>query len=90
MSSQTERHKKNWVRDLALTGIGWELALPIVGGAFLGYQLDRLFNLQYVLTLSLLVLGILIGYYSLYKYIELEMLRTKVSKLNKQKGENAK
>ena len=89
MNIEPKDLKKNWLKDLNLTGIGWELALPIFGGVILGYTLDRFFNLKYILTLSFLFLGILMGYYSLYRYIELEMLRTKVSKLSKQKKDDA-
>jgi len=88
MSSESKPKSKRWIRDLNLTGIGWELALPIFGGVILGYQLDRYFNSQYLLTLLLLGLGIAIGYYSLYKYIEIDVLRNKVAKLNKGNKDN--
>jgi len=88
MRSKVELNKKGLISNLNLTGIGWELALPIVGGIYLGYRLDQHLGSQYIFTLSFLVLGIFTGYYSLYKYIELEILRTKISKLRKQKEDN--
>lgn len=72
-----------------MTSLGWELALPIFGGVFIGYQIDQaLIISKHLFTVSLLIIGILIGYYNLYKLIELEMLRIKVNKSNlKDQGE---
>lgn len=81
MNSKRSIPKRNsWQRGLHLTSLGWELAVPIFGGAFLGYHLDRILGTKYTLTLIFLFIGIISGYYSLYKYIELEMLRTKFAK----------
>ncbi|MFN2304808.1 MAG: AtpZ/AtpI family protein, partial [Anaerolineales bacterium] len=55
--------KRTWHKNLPLLSLGWELALPIFGGVFLGYQVDRYFHSQYTLTLVFLVLGIISGYY---------------------------
>jgi predicted F0F1-ATPase subunit len=74
------KDKKQWHKNLPLLSLGWELALPIFGGVFIGYQLDRYFESQYIFTITLLFFGIVTGYYSLYKYIELETLRTKIIK----------
>jgi F0F1-type ATP synthase assembly protein I len=78
----------NWKKHIHFTSLGWELALPIVGGAFIGYQIDRQVGNGYSFTLILLFLGIITGYYSLYKYIELELLRLKIKnhKVNKEKA----
>lgn len=77
-----EKTKKriNWNRDIPLTSLGWQLALPIVGGAFLGYQLDHSYRNQFTFTLIFALLGIVIGYYNIYKIIELEWLRTEAAK----------
>lgn len=81
MNSRNPLPKQNtWQKGLHLTSVGWELAIPIFGGAFLGYHLDRILETNYTLTLTLLVIGIISGYYSLFKYIELEILRTKYAK----------
>lgn len=79
------KSRKNWTKCVPLTSLGWQLALPIVGGAFLGYQLDRSSPSQFTYTLIFIVLGIIVGYYNIYKIIELEWLRTKLAK---QKAKN--
>jgi len=83
------RRHDSWQKGLHLTSVGWELAIPIFGGAFLGYHLDRILGTNYTLTLILLFIGIISGYYSLYKYIELELLRTKFSKQRAYEEEDA-
>jgi predicted F0F1-ATPase subunit len=67
--------KKITMKGIGLTTLGWEIAIPIFGGTILGYNLDRLLKTTYVFTISLLLLGISIGYYNIYKRIEYEMLR---------------
>ena len=80
-SSGKSRMNKKVFKDIPFTSLGWELAFPIFGGTFLGYQIDRhLVGQHYTFTLILLVLGIIAGYYSLYKVIELEMLKGKIAK----------
>jgi len=80
--SQENITNKNF-KNISLTSLGWELALPIFGGVFLGYHIDRvLARSQYLFTVLLLILGIIIGYYNLYRLIELEMLRLKIRKNN--------
>ena len=72
---------KKYIKNISLTSLGWELALPIFGGVLLGYQIDRiLIGSKYTFTIFLLLTGIVVGYYNLYKLIELEMLRTKIEK----------
>jgi predicted F0F1-ATPase subunit len=88
MNSKEQNKKRLWIKDVNLTSLGWELALPIFLGAFLGYQIDRHFNLKYTFTLILLIFGIFAGYYNLYKIIELELLRTKAAKLYQQKDKS--
>ena len=84
MSQQPEKKKSNKKKaNFSLTSLGWELALPIFGGVLIGYRIDRiLINSQYIFTIALLFLGIIAGYYNLYKLIELEVLRTKAEKRN--------
>ena len=77
------QNKKTMVRNISLTTLGWELALPIFGGALLGYYLDKSLNTNHLLTLILLLAGIIIGYYDLIRLIELEMLRTKAAQQRK-------
>ena len=84
MFSETNE-KKHLYQNLPHLSLGWELALPIFGGVFLGYQLDRYLQSQYIFTLTFLFLGTISAYYNLYKYIELEILRTKIFKSRIQK-----
>ena len=83
MDNKTE-NKTNFIKGLSLLSLGWELAIPIFIGVLLGYQLDRLLGTRLVFAIFLLLLGIATGFYNLYKVIQLEMLRTKVSQLIKQ------
>jgi predicted F0F1-ATPase subunit len=87
MISNDQNKKKAWTKASIHTSLGWELALPIFSGVFLGYLLDKHFNSHYLLTLIFLIFGIVAGYYSLYRTIELELLRTKAAKLSKNKGD---
>ena len=50
-----------------LIGVGFSLAFWIGGGAFLGHTLDGRFGTQPVLTLILLVLGLVLGFYDAYR-----------------------
>ncbi|MEX1022684.1 MAG: AtpZ/AtpI family protein [Dehalococcoidia bacterium] len=52
---------------LALVGLGFSLAFWIAGGAILGHWLDGRFDTEPALTLGLLVLGMLIGFYDAYR-----------------------
>lgn len=89
MSTKKEPDKKSsLLKAISLTSLGWEMAIPIFVGVLLGSRLDRWFNTNYTFTIILLVLGIMIAYYSLYRHIELEMLRTKAAKQKKQEEEN--
>lgn len=82
---EESKNKQHFIKNIPFLTLGWELALPIFGGVFLGYHLDRYFESQYLLTIVMLVFGLITGYYSLYKYIELEILRTKLHKYQQQK-----
>lgn len=74
-------------KNISLTTLGWELALPIFGGALFGYYLDKTLNIQYALTVILLITGIFMGYYNLIKLIDLEILRTKAANLRQKNRE---
>jgi F0F1-type ATP synthase assembly protein I len=90
MKEHLNNNNKPWIQGMSLTTLGWELAVPIFGGLLLGYKLDQFLSTKYILTVSLLVLGIIIGYYSLYKYIELEILRKKSLEINQDQEEITK
>ena len=91
MKSQLKgNNNKPWQNGMSLTTLGWELAVPIFGGLLIGYKLDQYLNTRYILTISMLVMGIVIGYYSLYKYIQLELLRKKSLEISLDKEKNQK
>ena len=85
--AEEKKNKKFSVKGIGLTALGWEIALPIFGGVILGHYLDRLLNTTYMFTLSLLGLGIFIGYYNIFKRIEVELLRKKLSNEQKEKDD---
>jgi len=76
---QGEKTKKT-TRGISLTTLGWDLALPIFGGVLLGYQIDnKIIGSGYIFTFLFLIIGVIVGYYNLFKFIHLELLRTKLS-----------
>jgi predicted F0F1-ATPase subunit len=87
---EKKQKKKISLKGIGLTALGWEIALPIFGGVILGYNLDRWLETNYMFTLGLLGLGIFIGYYNIYKRIEVEMLRKKLSDKQNQKDDQPK
>lgn len=59
--------RKLWV-GLGLVGsVGWMIALPMVGGAFLGRYLDEALDTRLSFTLGLMLLGLAIGAYSVWR-----------------------
>jgi len=56
-------------RDLRASSIGWELAVPIIGGPVIGYFIDKRFESGVTFTLILLGLGLFIGIYNLIRFI---------------------
>lgn len=52
-----------------LVGVGWRLALPMVLLTILGVWLDRQWGTKPWLSLAGLVLGMAIGYYSVYRLL---------------------
>jgi F0F1-type ATP synthase assembly protein I len=59
-----------WRESLTAMTLGWDLALPIFGGTLLGYALDRWLETGHVFTMGLLMLGIMIGYYNVARFIQ--------------------
>lgn len=54
---------------IGVLSIGWDLGIPIVGGALLGHFLDAWLGTAYSFTLGLLVLGVMIAYWNLSRLI---------------------
>ncbi len=59
-------------RDLRATTIGWEIAIPIVGGPFLGFILDRRFDTGVRWTFILLGVGLISAIAAVVKYLRYE------------------
>lgn len=58
-----------WRESLRAMSLGWDLAVPIFGGALLGYFLDRFFGTGHIFTIGLIFFGIFVSYYNLGKFI---------------------
>ncbi|HDQ73317.1 MAG TPA: AtpZ/AtpI family protein [Chloroflexi bacterium] len=57
-------------KALQAASLGWDLALPIVGGILLGHALDNWLNTSYIFTVGLLFLGVFGGYYNLSRSVK--------------------
>lgn len=68
-----------------LLGVGFALAVWVVGGALLGSYLDGRWDTRPVLTLVLLTLGLIIGCYDAYR--RLREVIASVEKKNERKGQ---
>ncbi len=64
-----------WVDALGGLALGWDLGVPICGGTLLGHMLDRHFQMGYVFTLGLMVLGVMVGFYNVARRIRYEIER---------------
>ncbi|PZC44823.1 MAG: putative F0F1-ATPase subunit Ca2+/Mg2+ transporter [Chloroflexi bacterium] len=62
-------NKKAPVLLAEVVGLGWYLALCIVGGAAGGFWLDGRLGTKPLLTLIGLLLGIGLGFYGLYRIV---------------------
>jgi F0F1-type ATP synthase assembly protein I len=59
-----------WSEALSATSLGWDLAVPIFGGVLLGHALDRGLETGYVFTLGLLLLGVVTGFYNVFRAVQ--------------------
>ena len=58
-----------WREALPAITLGWDLAVPIFGGVLIGRLLDGWLATHPTFTIGLLVLGIGIGYYNIWRFI---------------------
>lgn len=86
--SPSDRGKKSLVRDFLKTSLGWELAIPIFAGAYLGHLLDKATDSAITYMLILTFIGIGIGYYNLMRHIEFEVLLLKIQKKHQKEHRN--
>jgi len=54
---------------LQLLGVGWYVAICVIGGLFGGLWLDRRLDVLPVFTLAGVVLGIVLAFYGIYKML---------------------
>ena len=69
----TRRKRMFSARDLRATTIGWEIAIPIVGGPLLGFFLDRRLATSPRWTLILLGVGVLSAIAAVIRYVKYEL-----------------
>ena len=58
-----------WVLALRLAGLGWYVALCIVGGILGGFALDKAIGATPLFTLVGVVLGSIIAFWGLYRMV---------------------
>lgn len=68
----TRRRRLFSSRDLRATTIGWEIAIPIVGGPLLGHFIDQRFATNPRWTLILLGVGLLSAVAAVIRYVRYE------------------
>ena len=67
---EARRRSHRLLAGIGLVGsVGWMVVLPAVAGAFLGRWLDRIAGTGHRLTLSLLLVGLGIGIYSVWRFL---------------------
>ena len=71
--SMTRRGRLFSARDLRATTIGWEIAIPIVGGPLLGFFIDRQFGTGPLWTFILLGVGVLSAIAAVIRYVRYEL-----------------
>ncbi len=66
-----------WLRTLKsalrVSMLGWDLGVPIVAGAVLGHMLGDRYQTGPILTVALLVLGLTVGVYNVWRQLRLEV-----------------
>ncbi|MBI3580618.1 MAG: AtpZ/AtpI family protein [Nitrospinae bacterium] len=58
-----------WRYATRMMGVGWLVALPVIGGAYLGRYMDRRFSSSISWTLTLIILGMAAGIYNVWHFI---------------------
>jgi ATP synthase protein I len=71
--TQKARNMTFWQGLAAVGAVGWMVVLPAVVGAFVGRWLDGRFVSGIFWTLSLLVLGLLIGCATAWRHVRKEL-----------------
>ena len=59
-------------RDLRASTIGWEIAIPLFAGPFIGFLLDRRLDTGVRWTIILLIVGLIAAITAVIKYVQYE------------------
>ena len=59
-------------RDLRASTIGWEIAIPLISGPFIGFLLDRRLDTGVRWTIILLVIGLIAAIAAVIKFVQYE------------------
>lgn len=71
MSNDHKKQHSTLFREaLASSSIGWEISLPIIGGALIGQVIDRALNTTILFTILLLLFGAASGIYNLMRHVQ--------------------
>ena len=70
---QAQKKSKSVWAGLGLFGmVGWSITVPAIGGAALGVWLDRNYKQTFSWTLSLLVVGLMLGLVIAWNWVQKE------------------
>ncbi len=70
-SQNTNNSSKQFFEIIAVgSGLGFTIVIPIIGGVILGRYIDYKYNIAPIFTLSLLFLGMIIAFISIFKILK--------------------
>jgi hypothetical protein len=79
MTMASPEKRNSWLitfgRALRISTLGWDLAVPITGAALLGHALKGRYHTGPVVTVTLLLLGVLVGAYNACRQLGVELSR---------------
>ena len=77
----------SWQTDFSAMSLGWELVLPIFMGTVGGYFLDRWLGTRYVCVLGLMLVGVVAGFYNVWRSVQRIEARERRQRLAQQDDE---
>ncbi len=78
---------KNFSKYISIGTVGLHLVSGIIVGLFVGYYLDKFFNTSPVLTIVFFFLGIITGFYNMYKDVVKYIKEEEKEEKNKKEGQ---